>query len=92
MTPTAPRLLQHEERGLTAPRRHSRLTLGQTQCLEPWITESIGIDLSENMVAAFNARAQSEGKGEKMRAIQANLCVPDDEAPEAVAGPEFFNL
>lgn len=63
-----------------------------SRCLEPWITESIGIDLSDNMVAAFNARAQSEGKGEKMRAVQANLCVPDDEAPEAVAGPEFFNF
>ena len=50
------------------------------------------MDISDGMVAAFNGRAQNEGKADKMRAVQANLCVPDVESPEPLAGPEFFDL
>lgn len=60
--------------------------------LEPWTTEIIGVDLTPNMVAAYTARAQVEGKGDKMRAVTANLCKPEEESSEAMSGPEFFDF
>ncbi|KAM5347121.1 hypothetical protein ACJ41O_010126 [Fusarium nematophilum] len=60
------------------------------QTLDQYTSESIGIDLSENMVGAFNAQAQSQGSSRK--AYQGNLSDPDDSSPSALSDSKFFNF
>ncbi|KUI72695.1 hypothetical protein VM1G_08107 [Cytospora mali] len=69
------------------------LVLCPGQALAPYITQSIGIDLSEKMVAAYNVRAQNQGLTEdEMAAFHGNLCVPGDESPGAFRDPKFFDF
>ncbi|ROW10577.1 hypothetical protein VMCG_01731 [Cytospora schulzeri] len=61
--------------------------------LAPYITQSVGIDLSEKMVAAYNVRARNQGLTEgEMAAFHGNLCVPGDEDPAAFRDPKFFDF
>ncbi|KAK4102782.1 methyltransferase-like protein [Parathielavia hyrcaniae] len=63
------------------------------QALAPYTTQCVGIDLSENMVATYNMRAENQGLfPAEMRAYQGNLCVPDDPNSAAFASPEFLNF
>ncbi|KAK4125120.1 S-adenosyl-L-methionine-dependent methyltransferase [Parathielavia appendiculata] len=64
-----------------------------SRALAPYTTQCVGIDLSENMVATYNTRAENQGlAASEMHAYQGNLCVPDDPNPAAFASPEFFNF
>jgi len=63
------------------------------QALAPYTTQCLGIDLSEGMVAAYNARASNQGLAEdEMHAYHGNLCAPDDPSPSAFTEPRFFNF
>ncbi|KAL2180715.1 methyltransferase-like protein [Thermothelomyces heterothallicus CBS 202.75] len=64
-----------------------------SRALAPYTTQCVGIDLSENMVAAYNTRAENQGlTPSEMHAYQGNLCVPEDPNPPAFASPEFTNF
>nr|CDP24484.1 Putative protein of unknown function [Podospora anserina S mat+] len=50
-----------------------------SRALAPYTTQCVGIDLSENMVATYNARAANQGlTPEEMHAHVGNLCLPTD--------------
>ncbi|KAL2136812.1 hypothetical protein VTI74DRAFT_1026 [Chaetomium olivicolor] len=64
-----------------------------SRALAPYTTQCVGIDLSENMVAAYNARAENQGlTPSEMHAHQGNICVPEDPNPQAFTSPEFSNF
>ncbi|KAL2020501.1 hypothetical protein VTK56DRAFT_8386 [Thermocarpiscus australiensis] len=64
-----------------------------SRALAPYTTQCVGIDLSENMVAAYNSRAENQGLApSEMHAYQGNLCIPEEPAPQAFASPDFFNF
>lgn len=64
-----------------------------SRSLAPYTTQCIGVDLSENMVSTYNARAANQGlTPEEMHAYQGNLCDSSDPSPSALAGPEFFGF
>ncbi|AEO64986.1 uncharacterized protein THITE_2048153 [Thermothielavioides terrestris NRRL 8126] len=64
-----------------------------SRALAPYTTQCVGIDLSENMATAYNARAENQGlTHSEMHAYQGNLCVPEDPNPAAFAAPEFFSF
>ncbi|KAK4215834.1 S-adenosyl-L-methionine-dependent methyltransferase [Rhypophila decipiens] len=64
-----------------------------SRALAPYTTQCVGIDLSENMVAAYNARAENQGLAtEEMHAYQGNICDPEDPSPAALASPGFHNF
>ncbi|GAB1312285.1 hypothetical protein MFIFM68171_02495 [Madurella fahalii] len=64
-----------------------------TGALAPYTTQCIGIDLSEGMVAAYNARAENQGiSPAEMRAYQGNLCAASDPDPPPFASAEFFDF
>ncbi|KAH8811385.1 S-adenosyl-L-methionine-dependent methyltransferase [Xylogone sp. PMI_703] len=64
-----------------------------SRALAPYITQSIGIDLSENMVAQYNLRATNQGLSpSEMSAYHGNLLSPDDPNPASLAGPEFYDF
>ncbi|KAK3337499.1 methyltransferase-like protein [Cercophora scortea] len=64
-----------------------------SRALAPSTTQCIGIDLSENMAAAYNSRAENQGLAkEEMHAYQGNLCGPDDPSPAAFSSADFFNF
>ncbi|ROV94867.1 hypothetical protein VSDG_07088 [Cytospora chrysosperma] len=68
-------------------------TGSMSRALAPYITQSIGIDLSEKMVAAYNTRARNQGLAEdEMVAFHGNLCVPGDEDPAAFRDAKFFDF
>ncbi|ROW07136.1 hypothetical protein VPNG_07351 [Cytospora leucostoma] len=68
-------------------------TGSMSRALAPYITQSIGIDLSEKMVAAYNTRARNQGLAEdEMAAYHGNLCVPGDGDPAAFRDPKFFGF
>ncbi|RYP71515.1 hypothetical protein DL771_004770 [Monosporascus sp. 5C6A] len=59
-----------------------------SRALAPYVTQCVGIDLSENMVAAYNARARNQGLApDEMHAVVGNLADPDQ--PDVLPGPEF---
>ncbi|KAK3298160.1 S-adenosyl-L-methionine-dependent methyltransferase [Chaetomium fimeti] len=61
-----------------------------SRALAPYTTQCVGIDLSENMVAAYNTRAENQGlAASEMHAYQGNICDPDEPNPEALASAEF---
>ncbi|KAI0600712.1 S-adenosyl-L-methionine-dependent methyltransferase [Biscogniauxia sp. FL1348] len=48
-----------------------------SRALAPYVTQCVGIDISANMVAAYNARAQNQGLSpSEMHAIQGDLLSP----------------
>lgn len=64
-----------------------------SRALASYTTQCVGIDLSENMVATYNARAENQGLSvSEMHAYQGNLCVPEDPSPADFASPEFFDF
>ncbi|RFU35016.1 hypothetical protein B7463_g1331, partial [Scytalidium lignicola] len=64
-----------------------------SRALAPYITQSIGIDISENMVAQYNLRATNQGlSSSEMSAYQGNLLLPNDTDPASLSGPEFYGF
>ncbi|KAI1803699.1 S-adenosyl-L-methionine-dependent methyltransferase [Daldinia bambusicola] len=84
----------------TRPRREVRLldyacgTGTMSRALAPYTTQSVGIDISENMVAAFNSRAENQGLSrDEMHAVVGDLAAADGPQPsELFADPRFFNF
>lgn len=63
------------------------------QALAPYVTQCVGIDLTEGMVKEYNTSARNQGIPEsEMVAYQGNLISPDDPSPPSLSGPEFFNF
>ncbi|KAF9872216.1 hypothetical protein CkaCkLH20_10308 [Colletotrichum karsti] len=61
-----------------------------SRALIQYTTHCVGIDISENMVAAYNARAENQGlSADEMRAYQGNLTDPADPDPAAFSGARF---
>ncbi|KAK4222346.1 S-adenosyl-L-methionine-dependent methyltransferase [Podospora fimiseda] len=61
-----------------------------SRALAPYTTQCVGIDLSEGMAAAYNARAENQGLSpSEMHAYQGNLCDPTDPNPSTFDKPEF---
>ncbi|KAF5489602.1 putative methyltransferase [Colletotrichum siamense] len=61
-----------------------------SRALAQFTTHCVGIDISENMVAAYNARAENQGLStDEMRAYAGNLTDPADPDPAAFAGAGF---
>ncbi|KAL2758353.1 hypothetical protein ACRALDRAFT_1068705 [Sodiomyces alcalophilus JCM 7366] len=61
-----------------------------SRALAQYTTQCTGIDISENMVAVYNTRAENQGLSEdEMRAYHGNLIDPADPAPAAFADPRF---
>ncbi|KPM35665.1 hypothetical protein AK830_g10896 [Neonectria ditissima] len=56
------------------------------------VTESIGIDVTENMVKAYNAQAQNEDTASSRSAFLGNLADPSDAAPSAFSDAKFFDF
>ncbi|KAK1518880.1 methyltransferase domain-containing protein [Colletotrichum costaricense] len=60
-----------------------------SRALAQLTTHCVGIDISENMVAAYNARAENQGlTTDEMHAYQGNLTDPSDPAPAAFASDD----
>ncbi|ROT41648.1 S-adenosyl-L-methionine-dependent methyltransferase [Sodiomyces alkalinus F11] len=61
-----------------------------SRALAQYTTQCTGIDISENMVAVYNTRAENQGLSEdEMRAYHGNLVDPADPAPAAFEGSRF---
>nr|XP_036580878.1 methyltransferase domain-containing protein [Colletotrichum truncatum]KAF6788950.1 methyltransferase domain-containing protein [Colletotrichum truncatum] len=61
-----------------------------SRALAQFTTRCVGIDISENMVAVYNARAENQGlSAAEMRAYQGDLTDPSDPDPAAFSGAEF---
>lgn len=63
-----------------------------SRVLAKTVSESIGIDITENMVQAYNARARSEGISAARSAFVGNLADPSDAAPLAFSDAKFFDF
>ncbi|KAI2634709.1 S-adenosyl-L-methionine-dependent methyltransferase [Hypomontagnella submonticulosa] len=82
------------------PRREVRLldyacgTGMMSRALSPYTTQSVGIDISENMVAAYNSRAENQGLShDEMHAVVGDLTVADGpQPPEVLADSRFFGF
>ncbi|KAF7563854.1 hypothetical protein G7046_g275 [Stylonectria norvegica] len=61
-----------------------------SRVLDEDVGECVGIDLSENMVGAYNAKAKSQGAPRV--AYLGNLADPTDPSPSALADAKFFNF
>ncbi|KAF2499583.1 S-adenosyl-L-methionine-dependent methyltransferase [Lophium mytilinum] len=62
-----------------------------SRALGPYVTTTVGIDISPNMVAAYNEQAKSSSlPNSQISAVVGDLFAP--EPPEALSGPEFFNF
>ncbi|KAF3061143.1 hypothetical protein GL218_02817 [Daldinia childiae] len=69
-------------------------TQPRREALAPYTTQSVGIDISENMVAAYNSRAENQGlTRDEMHAIVGDLAVIDGPQPsELFADSRFFGF
>ncbi|EAA36317.3 S-adenosyl-L-methionine-dependent methyltransferase [Neurospora crassa] len=64
-----------------------------SRALAPYTTQCVGIDLSENMVAQYNARAENQGLArDEMYAYQGNLLDPNDPDPREFSGFDFHHF
>ncbi|KAH6887938.1 S-adenosyl-L-methionine-dependent methyltransferase [Thelonectria olida] len=63
-----------------------------SRALSKDVGESIGIDLTENMVKMYNAQAQDEGSSALRSAYHGNLADPSDPSPEALSDAKFFSF
>lgn len=64
-----------------------------SRALAQYTTQCVGVDLSENMAGAYNARAENQGLSkDEMFAYHGIFTDPKDPNPAAFAGPEFFNF
>ncbi|CAJ2503591.1 Uu.00g109850.m01.CDS01 [Anthostomella pinea] len=65
-----------------------------SRALAPYTTQCVGIDISENMVAAYNARAENQGlSSTEMHAMIGDLTVPDtSDHPAELSAPHMSNF
>ncbi|KAK4174731.1 S-adenosyl-L-methionine-dependent methyltransferase [Triangularia setosa] len=69
-----------------------------SRALAPYTTQCVGIDLSENMVATYNARAANQGLSpEEIHAHAGNLCLPPTSPSYQTqtalfSSPQFFSF
>ncbi|KAJ8098058.1 S-adenosyl-L-methionine-dependent methyltransferase [Lipomyces tetrasporus] len=64
-----------------------------SRALAPYATELIGVDISEEMVAQYNAHAGALGSdGPKMSAVQGNLTERDNPPLEQFADARYFDF
>lgn len=77
---------------LHAPSELPIETLTKAQALAPYATEFRGIDVSENMVNEYNARASSRGfSPTQMLATRGDLLAREKPTP-SVSGPDFYDF
>lgn len=63
------------------------------QALAAYVTQCVGIDLSEGMVEVYNTSAQNQGIPEsEMHAVVGNLIDAKSPPPAHLAGPEFHDF
>ncbi|KAI8966363.1 S-adenosyl-L-methionine-dependent methyltransferase [Daldinia sp. FL1419] len=69
-------------------------TGAMSRALAPYTTQSVGIDISENMVAAYNLRAENQGLSrDEMHAVVGDLAAADGPQPsELFSDPRFFGF
>ncbi|KAI1423899.1 S-adenosyl-L-methionine-dependent methyltransferase [Xylaria sp. FL1777] len=84
-------------KGDKKPRREVRLldyacgTGMMSRALAPYVTQCVGMDISEKMVAAYNIRAENQGLSpEEMHAVLGDLV--SEKANDALSSPELFNF
>lgn len=64
-----------------------------SKALAPYITQSIGVDISESMVNEYNVGASNQGiPASEMHAVVGNLISPSASPSASLSGPEFFNF
>ncbi|KAH6668221.1 S-adenosyl-L-methionine-dependent methyltransferase [Halenospora varia] len=64
-----------------------------SRALAPYVTQCVGVDLSEGMVAEYNKSVSNQGiPPSEMFATVGNLLDADDSSPASLSGPEFFNF
>lgn len=62
------------------------------QALVPYVSQCVGLDISESMVHEYNTSARNQGIDEaEMSAHLGNLLDPDS-VPESLAGPEYHGF
>ncbi|KAI0848173.1 S-adenosyl-L-methionine-dependent methyltransferase [Daldinia vernicosa] len=91
---------EEAEQKPTQSRREVRLldyacgTGTMSRALAPYTTQSVGIDISENMVAAYNSRAENQGlTRDEMHAVVGDLAAADGPQPsELFADSRFFGF
>ncbi|KAI3340935.1 S-adenosyl-L-methionine-dependent methyltransferase [Ustulina deusta] len=88
-----------EERGGNSkePRREVRLldyacgTGMMSRALAPYVTQCVGMDISEKMIAAYNTQAENQGLShDEMHAVLGDLT--SETVDDALASPELFNF
>jgi len=63
------------------------------QALGPYVSQTVGIDLSINMATAYNTIANEQGlSNEEMSASVGNLLDASDPAPAHFSGAKYFNF
>jgi SAM-dependent methyltransferase len=63
------------------------------QALAPYVTQCVGIDLSEGMVNEYNTSAQNQGiAASEMHAVLGNLLDVTSPNPPSLSGPEFHDF
>ncbi|GAW15445.1 hypothetical protein ANO14919_048540 [Xylariales sp. No.14919] len=79
------------------PRREVRLldyacgTGMMSRALAPYTTQCVGMDISEQMVAAYNTRAENQGlSSDEMHAVLGDLA--SETIDNALSSPELFNF
>ncbi|SPO03865.1 uncharacterized protein DNG_06548 [Cephalotrichum gorgonifer] len=64
-----------------------------SRALAPYTTQCIGVDISENMVGAYNQRAENQGLTvDEMHAYSGNLLDPSTPTPESLDDPLFHSF
>ncbi|KAI0109412.1 S-adenosyl-L-methionine-dependent methyltransferase [Hypoxylon sp. NC0597] len=65
-----------------------------SKALAPYTTQCVGIDISENMVAAYNSQAENQGLShDEMHAIVGDLAAADGPQPaDLLSDPSFFGF
>ncbi|RDW92577.1 hypothetical protein BP5796_01971 [Coleophoma crateriformis] len=64
-----------------------------SRALAPYLTQSIGVDVSENMVQVYNTGAENQGiPTSEMRAIAGDLLDPANADPESLSSPELYDF
>ncbi|OTB07344.1 hypothetical protein M426DRAFT_20052 [Hypoxylon sp. CI-4A] len=89
-----------EERAAAPPRREVRMldyacgTGMMSRALAPYTTQCIGIDISENMVEAYDIHAENQGLSrDEMSAVVGDLTAADGPQPsDLLADPRFFGF
>jgi SAM-dependent methyltransferase len=69
------------------------LLTDRNQALAPYITQSIGVDISESMVNEYNAGAMNQGIPEsEMHAVVGNLISVDESPSASLSSPSFHDF